>query len=651
MSVSLSTFTAWLKDSTAVRCVLVEVDVKLSGGSLVTRYLSNTGYVTSATDTPANTNYSPVVSGGVKFTESVSLDGTFSLSYGDVELCNTLGDLDTWLNDYWTNRRIKIFIGDKTWIRDDFYQIFDGIVTGVDTRKRDTINLKLSDKLQRLNNPVTETKLAGSTANADKLIPLCFGECHNVEPLLVDPATHEYQVHNGAIEDIIEVRDNGVPVSVTKFLTTGKFRLASTPAGVITASVQGYVAGQNIALWSQQFENAVWTKTLTTVTANATTAPDGTTTADALVSSGAGNTFVHQQLTMAAASTTFTFSVYLKAGTYSGSVVLRVRDGASVEVGTTTVVLTSSWQRAVVTGTFTAGATANPIFYIDPSSNAAGAGETYYAWGGQVEVSPMARAYALTTTAAANIYPKTAVEQIKQIVTVYGNATTKFTTADLDLTALQTFDDANLKQVSIYLGERMNVLEACNKLADSLGARLVMSKTGLLSLVKVTLPQVTAGNTITAADMTDRSLYVSQMCPVKAAVIVAYCKNWKVQDTVALGVVENSADLFQREWLTARQTDSTAATNFNLFTEPVEEETYLIVGADASTEALRRLNVWSTQRKVLKYKGFGNLMVEKLGDPQTIQHSRFGLSGGVTGQIVGITTDWLQQKADLEVLI
>lgn len=493
MSVSLSTFTAWLKDSTAVRCVLVEVDVKLSGGSVVTRYLSNTGYVTSSTDTPANTNYSPVVSGGVKFTEGVSLDGSFSLSYGDVELNNTLGDLDTWLNDYWTNRRIKIFIGDKSWIRDDFYQIFDGVTTGVDTRKRDTINLKLSDKLQRLNNPVTETKLAGSTANADKLIPLCFGECHNVEPLLVDPATHEYQVHNGPIEDIIEVRDNGVPVSVTKFLTTGKFRLASTPAGVVTCSVQG--------------------------------------------------------------------------------------DKVS------------------------------------------------------------------------GVYANDVVTAIKRIATAFGNATTRFVSGDLDNTSLNAFQTANTQAIGVYLAERVNVLEVCNKLADSLGARMVMSKTGLMSLVKIALPQGSSGNTITAANMADRSLYVGQTCPVKAAVQIGYCKNWKVQDTVALGVVENSADLFQREWLTATQTDSTAATNFNLFTEPAMEDTLLLVGANASTEALRRLNIWSTQRKILKYKGFGDLMVEKLGDPQTIQHARFGLSGGVIGQIVGITTDWLQQRAELEVLV
>jgi len=69
---------------------------------------------------------------------------------------------------------------------------------------------------------------------------------HNVTPLLVDPANLEYQVHNGPIEDIIEVRDNGVPLTggkVTKLLTSGKFRLNQQSFGTITCSVQGHKFG------------------------------------------------------------------------------------------------------------------------------------------------------------------------------------------------------------------------------------------------------------------------------------------------------------------------------------------------------------------------------------------------------------------------
>ena len=248
---------------------------------------------------------------------------------------------------------------------------------------------------------------------------------------------------------------------------------------------------------------------------------------------------------------------------------------------------------------------------------------------------------------------------IRRMVCNFGNATNRFTMTDIDHSNFETIDRLLMgtasgtatNQVGIYLKERTNVLEACNTLAKSLGYRLAMTRDGLLKLVRISLGGVGTGTVVTAADMVDRSLYVNAMVPVKAGCQIGYCKNWTVQNNVALGVTENHADLYQQEWLTATTTDSTAAANHNLYTEPVLEETMLLTGADATTEATRRLNLFNVQRVQFKYKGFGQLMLESLGNPQTIQHSRYGLTSGVTGQIIGISTDWLQQKAEIEVFI
>jgi hypothetical protein len=195
--------------------------------------------VTGPAESPANTSYLSVISGGINLTESLSITGAGTLNSGDIELHNQQGELDAWFGDVWVNRSIQIYIGDKRWLRADFRLVFDGVVADVDSRARDKFNIKLRDKLQRLNTPVSEVKLGGSTANLDRLLPITFGEVHNVTPLLTNPATHEYQVHASAIEEIIEVRDEGVPVSVTKLLGSGKFTLNQTNAGVVTASVQG----------------------------------------------------------------------------------------------------------------------------------------------------------------------------------------------------------------------------------------------------------------------------------------------------------------------------------------------------------------------------------------------------------------------------
>ena len=225
-------FTDWLKKGGRYT-LLVEVD------TTVPRYLSTVAYTTLPTDSPANRVYSPVVSGGVAFTETLPLDGSATLSVGDIELNNDDGLLDSWLDDIWVNKPIRIYIGDVSWVRADFRLIFTGIVDNINSRAANRLNISLRDKLQRLNTPVSETLLGGTTSNKDRLIPLCFGEVHNVEPLLVDPATLKYKVHGSAIERLIEVRDNGAPVSVNESLIDGTFTLVAQQAGTITCSVQG----------------------------------------------------------------------------------------------------------------------------------------------------------------------------------------------------------------------------------------------------------------------------------------------------------------------------------------------------------------------------------------------------------------------------
>jgi hypothetical protein len=231
-------FLAWLKSSSAIRTTLVEVDVR-SGGVEITRYLAVRGYTTKPSDTPANTVYLGILKPTFEYTEELSLDSDGRLSAGQVEIYNPDGRRDSWLQDIWKNRPLRAYIGDPRWPRADFRLIFDGIVDDISSPARDTLALALRDKLQRLNTPLIETKLGGTTENKDNVLPGALGEVHNVSPLLTDPTTLEYQIHNVANENVIEVRDNGLPVSITKFASTGKFRLNQQSFGAVTASVQG----------------------------------------------------------------------------------------------------------------------------------------------------------------------------------------------------------------------------------------------------------------------------------------------------------------------------------------------------------------------------------------------------------------------------
>ena len=226
-------FYLWLKTGGRY-VVLVEVQTSIP------KYLSTVPYTTLPTDSPANRPYLPIIAGGVAVSETLPLDGSAALSAGDIELHNEDGSLDLWLSEVWTNRSIQVFVGDVTWPRADFKLVFDGVISDIDSSSASRLNIVLRDKLQRLNAPVSEEMLGGSTPNAGRLRPVLLGECHNIEPLLTDPANHEYQCHNGTVERIIEVRSEGVPRTITTAgVPAGSFRLTASPEGTITASVQG----------------------------------------------------------------------------------------------------------------------------------------------------------------------------------------------------------------------------------------------------------------------------------------------------------------------------------------------------------------------------------------------------------------------------
>lgn len=234
-----ASFIAWLKKSDSAKCLLIEVDVMDSSGTIFTLYMSSVGYVTFPTDTPPNQLYDSDIIGGCTVTSDISLSYTTDMTIGDVEVSNVNGVHDAWFGYIWKNRPIRYYLGDARWKRADFRLVFSGTCHDIASRDYGKINIVMADKLQQLNQSVSSALLGGTTSNADKLIPLCFGECSNVTPLLIDPVNLIYQVHIGSINDIVEVRDEGVPISFTKDLVHGQFTLLAQPAGRITCTVQG----------------------------------------------------------------------------------------------------------------------------------------------------------------------------------------------------------------------------------------------------------------------------------------------------------------------------------------------------------------------------------------------------------------------------
>lgn len=84
----------------------------------------------------------------------------------------------------------------------------------------------------------------------------------------------------------------------------------------------------NLLQQSETFSNATWTKSATTLTANTTVAPNGTTTADTLIENTANSSHqIFQSITNVNGSTPYTAMIYVKENA-SRNVAIRIQDGA-----------------------------------------------------------------------------------------------------------------------------------------------------------------------------------------------------------------------------------------------------------------------------------------------------------------------------------
>ena len=133
---------------------------------------------------------------------------------------------------------------------------------------------------------------------------------------------------------------------------------------------------------------------LVTVTADTTVAPDSTTTADTLAA-GVGDGYVRQSPITIAASTQYTFSVYLKAaGAVTCGLYLHGNQSSTPE-SQSPVAVTTSWQRFSITGT-TGAAESTVLVAIGGYNNFNNV--TVFAWGAQLNMGAAATPYVKTTS-------------------------------------------------------------------------------------------------------------------------------------------------------------------------------------------------------------------------------------------------------------
>lgn len=218
----------------------------------------------------------------------------------------------------------------------------------------------------------------------------------------------------------------------TGFAETEAGVLVSFGSGVPRITDKGLLveAGRtNLLLRSQEF-GTTWATFFSTVSSDASAAPDGTTTADSVIEDSSTQPHGVDQTVAAATNTTYTFSVYAKAGSRSW-LRMRIDDGGgsnsnqcwfnlatgvagtvqNTGTGTGAVAriqaMADGWYRCILTGQPASSSTGSVRCLLrvttgdTVTAHAGNSTGNLLFWGGQLEAASAATSYIPTTSATA----------------------------------------------------------------------------------------------------------------------------------------------------------------------------------------------------------------------------------------------------------
>jgi len=221
----------------------------------------------------------------------------------------------------------------------------------------------------------------------------------------------------------------------------------------------------NLVTWSEQFNNAAWTKQEVNVTANAAIAPDGTQSADNIVPTAISGT--HQIFSSALVSSSqCAMSVFAKANGYStfqmldrasgsNGAVFNLANGTVTNAGSGTGTITAmgnGWYRCTAVAT-----TTGVRFYVPTSaSNFTGDGTSgVLLWGAQLEAGAYATSYIPTlstsVTRVAESFAKSSISSL--IGQTEGTFLVDFIYSNTDISVAQIFSISDSTTANrVYIG-------------------------------------------------------------------------------------------------------------------------------------------------------------------------------------------------------
>jgi hypothetical protein len=233
----------------------------------------------------------------------------------------------------------------------------------------------------------------------------------------------------------------------------------------------------NLLTFSEQFDNAAWTKDATTATANAAISPDGYTNADKIFETATTDFHrIYGPTISVTSGTAYTASIFVKAAEVT-TFAIELRLTSNVADSTFNLVTGTAtgngiiqdygngWYRCILTGTATATGGGRPMFFLKQRSSYAGnASDGILVYGAQFEQGSYASSYLNTlstsVTRVADSASKTGIASL-----IGQTEGTLFVEVDYanngaDQTFISTSDGTLNNRITIGYSLSLNVLNA-----------------------------------------------------------------------------------------------------------------------------------------------------------------------------------------------
>lgn len=568
----MTAFSQLVSNPAAARRYLVEVQCyNLASSTLETLYFSDNGFTTEPTDAPANQHYHARVKSAINFQRQLyngsDIGGAAIPGFGTIVLANDDGGLD-YLHGYSIcGRSITVKLGGAGFAYSDYGVIFQGTAQSMTIGESEVV-INIRDLQEQLAVAMQSTLYDGSGGNeggeslAGKPKPLCFGQCYNISPILVDSGSLVYQFHDGQVDQVLAVYDKGAQLTPPLSLTSDTVSFTSSTKTIAAAA-------------GSPFECVLDGMTVT-ISGSASNNGDFT-----VVSHTASTLVVSEAVTDESASVT----IVHKSGT----------NGFTKDLANGLITLTNS-----------------PSGEITMDVRGAAPGGTYVS-----SVADIAR----------------------KVVTVWGPLADP---ADLNTASFTALNTANSAAVGLYLATPDTILDALDKLVNSIGAFYGFNRAGLFDVGRLEAPAGTPVASFGPAEVLSNGLDV-----VSTPLPYWRCKLqhkpvYTVQSKSDLaGIVSSDParfDFVTNEYRTAVAEDASVKTG-HLLAQELEATSLLAESTAADTEAARLLAMLKEPRRIFEVTVKTQPFNIELNDVVQLLDARMGLDSGVSFRVVGIKED------------